>query len=105
MSWKAKRFERHPQYREATSTHHRKPRSLGGTNDRRNLSELPRSRHAAWHTLFQNWTPQMIAEEINERYLDPDYKLIAVKAELLIDIKKRREDENLSVLPCADIAC
>ena len=61
------------------STHHRKPRSIGGTEEERNRSELPISRHRAWHTLFQNWTPQRIAREITDRYLDPDYKMVVVK--------------------------
>ena len=76
MSWSATRFHGVKQpYRESDSTHHRKPRSLGGTSEERNLSELPRSRHAAWHTLFQNWEPIRIAQEINERYLDPDWEV------------------------------
>jgi hypothetical protein len=81
MSWKAKRFngQHNKPYREATSSHHRKPRSQGGNGDDRNLSDLPRSRHAAWHTLFQNWIPERIADEINRRYLDPDYELVVVR--------------------------
>jgi len=83
MSWGATRFhdalgaKNRKQYREATSTHHRKPRSIGGTNDPANLSELPRSRHAAWHTLFQNFDAERIAVEINTRYLDPEYVMVA----------------------------
>lgn len=81
MSWKASRFKskRFHTYREAVSTHHRKPRSLGGSGGERNLSELSRSRHAAWHALFQNWSAERIAEEINTRYLDPDYEFVVVK--------------------------
>ena len=78
MSWFAKRYDnqRHKPYREATSRHHRKPRSIQGTNEERNISELPRSRHAAWHALFQNWTAERIADEINRRYLDPDFEFV-----------------------------
>ncbi len=65
----------------STSIHHRKPRSLGGRSIPRNLSELTVTKHTAWHVLFQNFTPERIAYEISERYLDPDYRMIAVKYE------------------------
>lgn len=58
------------------TTHHRKPRSQGGKSEPRNLSQIPGNRHAAWHLLFQNWTPDKIAAEINAKYLDPDFVLI-----------------------------
>ena len=91
MSWQAHRWQddnnRRP-YREAESTHHRRPRSLGGDNSERNLIELPRSRHCAWHTLFQNWTPERIADEINNRYLDPDVKFVAVPADMVIELQR-----------------
>ena len=57
----------------SSSTHHRKPRSIGGTNDDENLSKLPATQHQAWHTLFKNWDAIRIAQAINEYYLDPDY--------------------------------
>ena len=59
-----------------TNWHHRKPRSLGGTSDARNMSEVPISQHAAWHTLFYNLQPVSIAHIINEYYLDPDYEFV-----------------------------
>jgi hypothetical protein len=61
------------------SVHHRKPRSIGGTEEARNKIELPINHHRAWHRLFQNWTAERIAQEITELYLDPDYEMIAVK--------------------------
>ncbi len=80
MSWTANRFHGNPKpYKDSDSTHHRKPRSLGGHSDERNLSELSTSKHRSWHTLFQNWTPERIAQEISERYLDPDFMMIVVK--------------------------
>jgi len=82
MSWNANRFssygESYRTIRESDSTHHRKPKSLGGDSSERNLTELPRSKHAAWHTLFRNFTPERIAQEINERYLDPNYRFVVV---------------------------
>jgi hypothetical protein len=61
--------------------HHRKPRSLGGTAEKNNISRLPPKKHDAWHILFRDWPPERIAEEINATYLDPDYRFIAVRRE------------------------
>ena len=62
--------------------HHRKPRSLGGTAEKNNISRLPPKKHQAWHTLFPgNWTPERIVEEINNLYLDPSYHFIAIRKE------------------------
>jgi hypothetical protein len=63
--------------------HHRKPRSIGGTGESRNVVRIPGNRHSAWHLLFQNWTAEQIAETINATYLDPDYEFIAVRKEEL----------------------
>ena len=87
MSWQAKRFDSQrnadgvvPRWR-PESTHHRKPTSIGGTNQDSNLSELSVSKHRAWHTLFQNWTPLRIVQDINERYLDPDFTFVVIQKE------------------------
>ena len=61
--------------------HHRKPKSLGGRREPQNLIRLPHKKHQAWHFLFMNFTPERIAEEINQKYLDPDYEVIAVRKE------------------------
>ena len=85
MSWHAKRWQdelarnNRKTLREGTSTHHRKCRSNGGGNDERNLYELTRTLHTSWHNLFRNWTPERIAQEINERYLDPDYIFVVAR--------------------------
>ena len=81
MSWRAKRYKAITQRvskRDAMSKHHRRPQSLGGGNGD-NISELPRSLHESWHTLFRDFTPERIAEEINDKYLDPDWMFVAVK--------------------------
>jgi len=62
--------------RKPLTRHHRKPRSLGGTSEPRNLSRIPPKKHAAWHLLFSNLPAERIAEEINRFYLDPDYRFI-----------------------------
>lgn len=59
--------------------HHRKPSSRGGTNDESNISIVPVRSHVAWHGLFSNLSPEAVAQVISERWLDPDYELIARK--------------------------
>ena len=63
------------------SWHHRKPRSLGGTSESRNMSEVPSNKHEAWHTLFYNLRPPDIAHLINQYYLDPDYEFVVRRRE------------------------
>lgn len=58
------------------STHHRRPVVLGGTNESRNLSLLPKDKHRAWHILFSTSPPAHIVALINRLYLDPDYELV-----------------------------
>jgi hypothetical protein len=64
--------------------HHRKPRSKGGSNMVSNISRLPDRLHQAWHLLFCNYHPTVIANIINELYLDPEWELVA----------QRRHSEN-----------
>ena len=59
--------------------HHRKPKSRGGGNSQRNISIVPIVQHQAWHTLFANQSAEEIAEAINRHWLDPDYKMVAVR--------------------------
>ena len=78
MSWKAKRFydTKKESTRVPLSKHHRKPKALGGRSNESNISELPVSKHRAWHTLFRDFDPYRIAQEINSRYLDPGYEMV-----------------------------
>jgi hypothetical protein len=59
--------------------HHRKPRSLGGKSEKKNISRISAKKHTAWHILFRNLEPEAIADEINRMFLDPDYQLIVVR--------------------------
>ena len=68
--------------------HHRKPKSLGGTSEPRNMSELPNIKHAAWTTLVGDMPPEAIAALFNAYYLDPDYEFIVRR--------KRYIEEGLS---------
>lgn len=76
------------------SRHHRRPKSLGGDNSPRNISNIPVHRHRAWHCIAQNHEPVTIAQIINSTYLDPDYKLVALRNEQLqmaLNIVERAE--------------
>ena len=53
--------------------HHRKPTSLLGKTEQRNISVVPKNKHEAWHLLFSNNSPEEIASIINRVWLDPDY--------------------------------
>jgi len=55
------------------SYHHKKCRSNGGTNEPENLVHVPDHLHRAWHCLFNNHTPQEIADIINAVWLDHDF--------------------------------
>jgi len=59
-----------------TSKHHRKPQSQGGDDSERNISVVNQGKHEAWHRLFSNLHPEIIAIIINQVYLDPDYEFI-----------------------------
>ena len=64
--------------------HHRRPRSRGGDNSPRNISLVDHERHVAWHRLFSNHTPEVIATIITTEWLDPDWELVA---------KRRKEND------------
>lgn len=59
--------------------HHRKCRSNGGNGNRDNISLVHKDHHIAYHKLFGNATPDEIAEILNKVWIDPKYKLIAVR--------------------------
>jgi hypothetical protein len=63
-----------------TDRHHRKPRSLGGDNSERNLIRVDKEKHVLWHRFVGNKTVHEIAEYLS-KWIDPDYKLIAVRRE------------------------
>jgi len=81
MSWKTRRRKK---MGELTSMHHRRPRSLGGTNENRNLSKVCPKKHEAFHLLFGNENVYEIARILNQIWLDPGYHLD------VIDLQGRR---------------
>lgn len=46
--------------------HHRRPRSLGGTESPANIAEVDEKLHAHWHTLFGNMNAYQICNTINK---------------------------------------
>ena len=58
--------------------HHRKPRSIGGMNEFKNVAKVPRNKHEAYHLLFSNLTAPQIADVLNMFWIDPDYFMVAV---------------------------
>jgi hypothetical protein len=58
------------------SIHHRRPKSIGGGNDSRNLLRCSHKQHQAFHLLFQNWEVPRIIEELN-RWIDPEWTITA----------------------------
>lgn len=59
------------------NVHHRKPTSRSGTDDESNISIVPAKVHDAYHLIFSNLSPEAIAQVLSERWIDPDYELVA----------------------------
>jgi hypothetical protein len=56
------------------STHHTKPRSLGGK--RKHCVEIPDKAHRAWHIIVGNKDIFAIVETLNRWFIDNEYTLI-----------------------------
>lgn len=82
--------------------HHRKPKSLGGKDDDRNISFVPVKQHRAWHTLFRNESPQEIARRINLAWLDPDFYFVCVPRKRKTG-KKHHHSLNIECLKCGEL--
>ena len=72
-----KRDKRH---KYSDTKHHLRCRSNGGTNEASNIVYIPEDKHRAWHLLFGNMEAPEIAAVINRMYLDPAWRLKAVRA-------------------------
>ena len=55
--------------------HHRKPTSLGGSNNPFNISYVPRRAHEFWHALWGNKPVEEIVEEMNQKWIPPNYRI------------------------------
>lgn len=58
--------------------HHLRMKSHGGSNNRENIVYVDDKLHKAFHRLFQNMTPEQIAWELNHRWIDPKWTMVAV---------------------------
>lgn len=76
---KWKLYQEEDQSLQQLTKHHRKQKAHNGSDDPRNISLVPLKRHVYFHGLFGNKTPQQIASYLTNVWIDPDYKLIAVK--------------------------
>lgn len=74
--------------------HHLKPTSVGGKNTEHNVSYIPQKLHEAWHLLFSNNQPPRIASYITEHFLDKDYVMMAIPADLVDDVTKALNKNN-----------
>jgi len=68
-----------PQEEQLMSEHHRCPRSLEGRSNPENISIVPIKEHQAWHLLFKNRPPEVIAGIINKRWIDPEWEMVVRK--------------------------
>lgn len=72
---RAERVQRPKQY----NIHHRKPTSRGGKNSDQNKICVLKTLHESYHHLFANMLPEEIAKVLSDTWIDPAWKLIAVK--------------------------
>jgi len=77
-----------------TDRHHRRPRSIGGTNKITNISIVPEKQHKSWHRLFANHEAEIIAEIINHKWIDPQYGFVTVRREYLDRAKRLAKKLN-----------
>ncbi len=56
-------------------------RKNGGTDEPRNISLIPCKHHEAYHLIFGHMTPEKLANELNRKWIDPDYRMVAVHRE------------------------
>jgi hypothetical protein len=61
------------------SKHHRVPRALHGSNAASNISLVTVPQHRAFHQLFGVMTPEEIAKVLTEVWIDPKWKMVAVR--------------------------
>ncbi len=61
-----------------TEEHHRRPKSIGGTDAPSNISFVPAKLHKCWHTLFGNMNAFQIKDELNQ-WFAPKRKRVVCK--------------------------
>lgn len=58
--------------------HHRRCKSNGGTNEASNISMVTEEQHRAYHLLFKNHPPQVVASILTHTWIDSRFKLVCV---------------------------
>ncbi|MES2930743.1 MAG: hypothetical protein V4665_03085 [Patescibacteria group bacterium] len=77
-----------------TEPHHRRPRSLGGTETPGNISNVTGKLHRHWHTLFGNMNAMQICDHINEMPQKPRRLEVICKFINGIEVKKTGESHS-----------
>ncbi len=60
---------------EELTRHHVIPKSRGGNNSKRNIAMVDGSKHRKYHELFDNKTPNEIAEYLNRYFWNNRYDI------------------------------
>ena len=84
-----------------TEEHHRRPRSVGGTNTPSNISYVPSKKHKFYHTIFGDLNIYQIADKINAYFRPPIGFLVSVKFINGDEVKKEgigHDSKNLNKL-------
>lgn len=76
---KWKLYQEEDQELQELTKHHRRPKSRNGSDEPANISYVPKKKHMYFHALFGTKSPQQIAEYLTKVWVDPTYKIIAVK--------------------------
>lgn len=66
-------------YQIITEEHHRRPRSIGGTENPANVSYVKSKYHKCWHVLFGNMNAFQISDYINQVKYKPENLRVVCK--------------------------
>ena len=72
-----------------TEEHHRRPRSIGGTENPANVSNVKDALHKSWHVLFGNMNVYQICDDINYAEHKPKNVIVVCKFINGVQVKKR----------------
>ncbi len=75
--------------------HHRKPTSIGGTDDERNISFIMDYLHKAWHQVVRNYSAPRIARILTNSEIFPGKQIVAVPRWWGINSISQKDAEQL----------
>lgn len=58
--------------------HHRVPRSKGGSDNKENISIVPKLQHRCFHIIFGTMSPEEIAFVLNKTWTDPKKSFVVI---------------------------